>query len=104
MVRGCGVSKGCLPSYVCTPSSDSGFTSEADTGGLPSWKDEWLCRPWCHSWAKMTPPLACTASVTSYQQQRHKRKHGMIEQRVADRQNDSKGKGKGKGEKITGAR
>tara|TARA_B100000614_G_scaffold259573_2_gene284491 strand:+ start:952 stop:1110 length:159 start_codon:yes stop_codon:yes gene_type:complete len=52
----------------------------------------------------MTPPLACTASVTSYQQQRHKRKHGMIEQRVADRQNDSKGKGKGKGEKITGAR
>lgn len=43
----------------------SAATSLGPTGAtLPGWIETCDMRPTCHSWAKILPPLACTASVT----------------------------------------
>jgi hypothetical protein len=45
----------------------SGRIAEGATGRPPAGCSErWLMRPTCQSWQKMWPPLACTASVTSF--------------------------------------
>ena len=56
-----GVGIGCRPSVV--KMSSPGAIAEGATGVCP-WTAGWLIRPTCHSWAKIRPPLACTASVT----------------------------------------
>ncbi len=43
-------------------------TAEAETGRpVSGCSEEWLMRPTCQSCRKISPPLAWTASVTSFQ-------------------------------------
>ncbi len=50
---------------MCIPGA---ATAEGATGSAPSGcMEEWEMRPVCQIWSTISPPLACTASVTRRQ-------------------------------------
>src|SRR5271166_463269 len=60
-----GVTVGLLPDGVGELSP--GLTVDGARGAVPAKKSGCDAEPVCQSWAKMTPPARCTASVTADQ-------------------------------------